>query len=641
MLYLNPMLHQTSDSIVPRGAQRAALRATRRNTLLAAAAFAVLATPRPLGGHEVPERVAISAFVHPDGARGVLRVVARVPLEAMRDVDFPVQADSSLHVAGATALLPEAARLWVANYLAFYEDGRDLLPARITATRLSLPSDRAFESYATAVAHVADAPLGEDTGLRWQQAMLDLVIEYPIESAASRFAVEPRLAHLGVRTTTVLRLVLPDAPAAAANNAAPGSRTRAFTYVGDPGRIELDPSFLQAAARFVVEGFRHILGGLDHLLFILCLVLPVRRWRPLVAIVTAFTVAHSLTLGAASLGLVPGALWFPPLVEALIALSIAWLAIENVLLPAERLEDRWRMAFGFGLIHGFGFSFALGEQLQFAGAHLLTSLAAFNAGVELGQLLVLVLAVPALALLRRYAGADRGRLVTIVGSVLVAHVAWHWMTARFSTLAEYRASLAWPAVDGMFALGALRVALLAAVALAVALAFRQVLRAIATRGARAAVLPLVVALAGAGAFRAGTASAAPAGHDGPGARRAIRAVPITTRDTVSTADGVYTTVQATKGKDVFASACQSCHTPTVHAGPPFRNKWFGRTLGDLFTYLRENMPQADPGSMSDEEYVLVTAYLLRINGMPAGEQPLAANVDSLHRIRLDSLPSRK
>lgn len=106
----------------------------------------------------------------------------------------------------------------------------------------------------------------------------------------------------------------------------------------------------------------------------------------------------------------------------------------------------------------------------------------------------------------------------------------------------------------------------------------------------------------------------------------------------STADGVYTLAQANKGKDVFASACQSCHTPTVHAGPPFRKNWFGRPLSDLFGYLRREMPKADPGTMSDEEYALVVAYLLRINGMPTGSEPLAADSVSLHRIRLDSIP---
>ncbi len=107
----------------------------------------------------------------------------------------------------------------------------------------------------------------------------------------------------------------------------------------------------------------------------------------------------------------------------------------------------------------------------------------------------------------------------------------------------------------------------------------------------------------------------------------------------SSADGVYTLVQANAGKDVFATFCQSCHTPTVHAGPQFRSVWFGRTLGELFGYLRREMPKSDPGSMSDEEYALVVAYLLRINGMKPGSSTLAADSTALHRIRLDSVAS--
>ena len=90
------------------------------------------------------------------------------------------------------------------------------------------------------------------------------------------------------------------------------------------------------------------------------------------------------------------------------------------------------VAFGFGLVHGFGFSFALRETLQFAGAHLLTSLLSFNIGVELGQLLVLLALVPALDLLFRYVVAER--IGTIILSALVAHTGWHWMTERWERL---------------------------------------------------------------------------------------------------------------------------------------------------------------------------------------------------------------
>ena len=98
------------------------------------------------------------------------------------------------------------------------------------------------------------------------------------------------------------------------------------------------------------------------------------------------------------------------------------------------------MAFGFGLVHGFGFSFALRETLQFAGSHLLTSLVSFNIGVELGQLLVLLAAGPALDLLFRYVVAER--MGTIILSALVAHTGWHWMTERADRLRQF--TLRWP-----------------------------------------------------------------------------------------------------------------------------------------------------------------------------------------------------
>src|SRR5581483_8925750 len=131
-----------------------------------------------------------------------------------------------------------------------------------------------------------------------------------------------------------------------------------------------------------------------------------RRLRALIPIVTAFTLAHSITLIASAYDFAPGALWFPPLVETLIAASIVYMALENIA-GAGNAHRRWMIAFGFGLVHGFGFSFALRETLQFAGSHLLASLLSFNLGVELGQLFVLVLFIPVLDLLFRYAVAER------------------------------------------------------------------------------------------------------------------------------------------------------------------------------------------------------------------------------------------
>jgi hypothetical protein len=200
--------------------------------------------------------------------------------------------------------------------------------------------------------------------------------------------------------------------------------------------------------RFVGLGFFHILDGIDHLLFLLCLVIPFRRARALIPIVTSFTVAHSITLIASAYNYAPNALWFPPLIETLIAMSIVYMALENIV--AARLARRWIITFLFGLVHGFGFSFGLEHTLQFAGSHLLTSLLSFNVGVELGQLLVLALLVPALEVLFRFVVAER--MGTIILSALIAHTGLHWMAERFGVLRQFP----WPTVTAAGLAGGVR-----------------------------------------------------------------------------------------------------------------------------------------------------------------------------------------
>lgn len=417
-----------------------------RSTLatLTIAASLLLVLPERPAAHEVPATVTVHAFVRPDGDR--LRLLVRVPFEAIRDLEIPLRGPGYLDLAAVEPLLGEAARIWIAGYVTVLEDGRRLEQGRVTTARISLPSDVSFREYDTALAHVMGPRVDPRVDLPWEQALLDVLIEYPISSADANFALAPALAHLGIRTTTVLRF------------APPTGSERVYTYTGDPGLVRLDPRWHHAALHFVKLGFAHILGGLDHLLFLLCLVIPFRRFRPLVVVVTSFTVAHSITLIASAFGFAPGALWFPPLIEALIALSIVWMALENIV--GANLERRWLFAFGFGLIHGFGFSFLLRDALQFAGSHLVTSLLAFNVGVELGQIAVLLVAIPALTLLFRRVVAER--IGTIILSGLVAHTAWHWMTERGGELAQYE--FGWPALDAALAAAAIRTLMLALIA---------------------------------------------------------------------------------------------------------------------------------------------------------------------------------
>ncbi len=268
--------------------------------------------------------------------------------------------------------------------------------------------------------------LTNGTTIFWEQGILDVLFEYPIQSDRSHFAMHMAFDRLGISVVTALRF-LP-----------PGGVVRPYELEGDAGLVPLDPRWHQAVLRFVTLGFFHILDGTDHLLFLFCLVIPFRRIWTLVPIVTAFTVAHSITLIAAAYNYAPGAQWFPPLIETLIATSIVYMALENIAVATPR--RRWVITFLFGLVHGFGFSFGLQHTMQFAGTHLLSSLLSFNVGVELGQLLVLVLMVPALDVLFRFVVAER--MGTIILSALVAHTAWHWMTDRYGVLRQFP----WPTV---------------------------------------------------------------------------------------------------------------------------------------------------------------------------------------------------
>lgn len=383
-----------------------------------------------LSAHDIPNDVTVQIFVKPAGDR--LRVLVRTPLKAMRDMEFPKRGPGYLDLARIDPLLPDAATLWLANFIDLYEDDRKLPSARVAATLVSLESDKSFASYEEALSHVTGAKLPPDTDVYWNQVMLDALFEYPIRSDQSKFSIHPGLARLGLRVVTVLRF-------------SPASRdhaVRAFEFVGDPGVVRLDPRWHQAALRFVGLGFLHILEGTDHLLFLFCLVIPFRRFRTLVPIVTSFTVAHSFTLIASAYNLGPDVLWFPPLIETLIAMSIVYMALENIV-GGSTVNRRWIITFGFGLVHGFGFSFALRQSLQFAGSHLLTSLLSFNVGVELGQLLVLVLLIPILDVLFRFVVAER--MGTIILSALVAHTGWHWMTERWEILRQFR--FQWPALN--------------------------------------------------------------------------------------------------------------------------------------------------------------------------------------------------
>ena len=196
------------------------------------------------------------------------------------------------------------------------------------------------------------------------------------------------------------------------------SRTRFEYFVGTRQGV------LAVIKRFVPSGVHHILIGPDHLLFLVGLLLLGGSIRQLIAVVTAFTIAHSITLSLAALSLVT-----PParVVEPAIALSIIYVGADNLMVHGGRDVRAW-IAFAFGLIHGFGFANVL-REMDLPSRALGWSLFSFNIGVEIGQVVVVMAVASALAALRSRSEAV-GRRIAFAGSIAVIAAGTYWFIQR-------------------------------------------------------------------------------------------------------------------------------------------------------------------------------------------------------------------
>jgi hypothetical protein len=369
--------------------------------------------------HEFKLDAVINAFVKIEP--GEAQLVVRAPLYLFKSAKFPVN-NVEIDVDKSAPALERA----MASYqqsITLFENGKPLVASHATG-RLSLPSDRSFESYEEASRQVAE-PLERDTKIYIDQGYVDARITYPISSPSSEFAIR---TTAGPELGDYLKLALRYLPLRA--------DSRAMVITSQSGTVALNPTWWRAAATFSGLGVTHILTGYDHLLFLLCLVIPLRGWRKILSVITVFTVAHSFTLLGTAFNLAPSGAWFPPSVETAIAASIVYMALENIM--GVNLERRILITGLFGLVHGFGFSYGLQENFQFAGTHLLVSLFAFNVGIELGQIVVLAFMLPALAVVRRY--VLPGKVGMIILSAIAADTGWHWMIDRAGALWATR----WP-----------------------------------------------------------------------------------------------------------------------------------------------------------------------------------------------------
>ncbi|MFZ3211440.1 MAG: HupE/UreJ family protein [Terriglobales bacterium] len=383
--------------------------------------FALVLSSSLLAAHDLPTNTIMNSFVKIEPKQAHL--VVRIPLDLLRGVPFP-RKDDQYDVAAAGPAIHLGLRLLGEGFV-LLENGVQLVPSE-SSGRLSPPSDRSFEDYDAAVAFIAQ-PADSSIGIGYQLGYFDAHFVYPIASPKSVFKIQSLVgADLGSLTKLTVRYM----PL--------GEPSRAMIIPGGSLPVPMNPAWYHAANGFVVLGIEHILSGIDHLLFLFCLVIPFRRWRGLISVITAFTLAHSVTLFASAFHLAPKGAWFPPFVEMAIACSIVYMALENIV--GADLRRRWLITGMFGLVHGFGFSYALGQSLQFAGSHLLVSLFSFNVGIEIGQLCVLAVMLPALALFRRLVPERMG---VIILSAFAAHTAWHWMLERWQAL-----KLApWPTLD--------------------------------------------------------------------------------------------------------------------------------------------------------------------------------------------------
>ncbi len=276
-----------------------------------------------------------------------------------------------------------------------------------------------FTSQAVYAAEAGPAYVGD--------IVLDIILRYETGAPVYEYAVSSSLDPGLPGQEKTANLIL---------DYGPGSTKvfRARGLLNEP--VAVSRSLWAAIATFIQEGVRHILEGWDHVLFVLCLALGASGLRSLVWRATGFTLGHSVTLAAGFFGYVPSGLWFVPLVEMGIALSIIYVAAIAVMArPDEKSREfgPFLVTAGIGLLHGLGFSFVLHKILQVDSPDIWQSLLAFNLGIEVGQILIILIAWPLFRLVERLSGqAWRiGRWGTAGACAMIAVV---WTVQRASSV---------------------------------------------------------------------------------------------------------------------------------------------------------------------------------------------------------------
>jgi len=368
----------------------------------------------------IPEAVNVKVFVRLEN--GSLDLLVRVPLAAVKDIQFPTRGEAGyLDLDALASMLPGAADHWIAGGFEVFDHGELVSRPEVDQPRIATIADQSFDSYQSALDHLGAPPVAATENLFLDQVWFDMRLRYRLASEQPAIAIDPKVAGWGVRVSTDLKIV--DA----------GGQVRSLTFEGNPGRIYLAPRWTDAGRQFMDRGTRFVRSTAPLLLFLFCLVLPFRRYGPAIPPVVAFVSTLLVGLLASTLGLTLETVWFPPLLAALEVVAILLAAFANI---ANQVTPHRRTVFACcaGLIFGASTALDLEPALQFGGSHPLVSVLAFCAGAVATLVAAAAIIIPVMSYL--FSRARTERIERIIVSALAADTAWGWLTERWSQLAK-------------------------------------------------------------------------------------------------------------------------------------------------------------------------------------------------------------
>jgi hydrogenase/urease accessory protein HupE len=347
----------------------------------------------------------------------VLATIVALVLQARPALAHTIGMSTGEYAARSSSVVAKLAfaRAEVASLLPGIDTNRDghLTAAEVDAARTVL-RDRVLARIVVTVKGAACAPVLTDAALTELDGLL-ISARWDCKSSDAPFDVELLLLdELGKNHKHIART----SSHGVTHDEVFSADARTFAIEPDDAVAPAAEHRARVRPSFFWMGIVHILEGADHLVFLAGLVLVRARVRSLVAVVTAFTIAHSITLGLAAFGV-----WSPPpsIVEPAIGLTIAYVGIENFVV--KDAAKRWRITFPFGLIHGFGFASAL-REVAIERSAIPAALLGFNLGVEVGQLAVLAVLVPIVMRLHREDWFERWGMRVASGAVVAAGLVW-------------------------------------------------------------------------------------------------------------------------------------------------------------------------------------------------------------------------